>query len=96
MLLKMPMEIFTEVSVALIHISPGDLLSLARTSADLRAILMSKSSKRVWDAARRVQGTIPPCPSDLSEPQYADLLFGKGCSVSTRIQLSIQHISSSI
>ncbi|KLO05498.1 hypothetical protein SCHPADRAFT_862357 [Schizopora paradoxa] len=76
-LLEMPMEIFTEVAC---YMTPEDLLNLARTSAGLREILMSKSSKRVWQAARTVQGTIPPCPSDLSEPQYADLLFGKGCS----------------
>ncbi|KLO03919.1 hypothetical protein SCHPADRAFT_841224, partial [Schizopora paradoxa] len=67
-LLEMPMEIFTEVAC---YMTPEDLMNLARTSAGLREILMSKSSKRVWEAARTVQGTIPPCPSDLSEPQYA-------------------------
>ncbi len=60
--------------------SPEDLLNLARTSAGLRELLMSKASKPIWEAARTVQG-IPECPSDLSDPQYADLLFGKGCSV---------------
>lgn len=67
--------------------SPEDLLHLSRTSAGLRDMLMSKSSRRVWEAARTVQGTIPPCPSDLSEPQYADLLFGKGCSVSVHVRV---------
>lgn len=64
------------------YMSPEDLLHLSRTSLGLRELLMSKSSKRVWEAARTVQG-IPQCPSDLSEPQYADMLFGKGCSVSS-------------
>ncbi|KLO06478.1 hypothetical protein SCHPADRAFT_838028, partial [Schizopora paradoxa] len=75
-LLEMPMEIFTEIAC---YVSPEDLLNLSRTSAGL---LMSKSSERVWKAARKMQRTIPVRPSDLNEPQYAELLFGKGCSVS--------------
>ncbi len=43
---------------------------------------MAKSSKGMWEAARARQVTVTPAlPEDLSEPQYADLLFGKGCSV---------------
>ncbi len=48
---------------------------------------MSRSSKRVWEAARTFQN-IPACPSDLSEPQYADLLFGKGVQRASYIFVS--------
>ncbi|KLO18519.1 hypothetical protein SCHPADRAFT_120423 [Schizopora paradoxa] len=75
LLLQMPIEIFTEVAC---YMELSDLLSLARTSLGLRQILMSKSSRRIWEAVRLTHG-IPECPMDLSEPQYADLLFGKGC-----------------
>ncbi len=63
--------------------SPEDLLNLARTSPDFRELLMSKSSKRVWEAARTVQG-IPVCPSDLSEPQYRRLAVWKGVQCTPR------------
>lgn len=39
---------------------------------------MAKSSNGMWEAARARQVTVTPAlPEDLSEPQYADLLFGK-------------------
>ncbi|KLO18521.1 hypothetical protein SCHPADRAFT_120477 [Schizopora paradoxa] len=75
-LLEMPTEIITEIA-SFAH--PGDLLNLARTSVGLRELLMAKSSQCVWESARRIHG-LPDCPSDLSEPQLADLLFGRGCS----------------
>ncbi len=96
LLLQLPTEIFTEVSaltsydVPVVYklnmsqivsqMSPEDLLQLARSSRALRDFFMSKTSIRFWAAARAAQD-IPDCPGDLSEPQYADLLFGKGCSV---------------
>lgn len=64
------------------HLDPGDLLHLARTSRDLRDILMSKSSEGIWRAARRNVEGLPPLPSDLNEPQYAHLLFEPYCHVS--------------
>ena len=65
------------------HLSPDDLLRLARTTKRIRDILMSKYSKHIWVAARKTLG-VPDCPPDLSEPHYADLLFGlgQGCTVS--------------
>lgn len=43
---------------------------------------MSPSSITVWKAARSsVIPAMPECPDDLSEPEYADLAFGKGCQV---------------
>ncbi len=64
------------------HLSPGDLLQLARCSRPFREMLMSKTSKHIWKVAREAHG-VPNCPDDLSEPRFADLLFGKGCSVSS-------------
>ncbi|KAG8940628.1 hypothetical protein FRC03_005279 [Tulasnella sp. 419] len=48
----------------------------------LRSILMSKSAKHIWRGARENQlPTLPPCPDDLSEPQYIALLFTNICQV---------------
>jgi hypothetical protein len=45
-------------------------------------MLMSRSSISVWKSARaNFVPAMPECPDDLSEPQYAELAFGKGCHV---------------
>ncbi|KAF8557098.1 hypothetical protein OG21DRAFT_402323 [Imleria badia] len=54
-------------------------MSLACTCKSLRYVLMDKSALFVWRAARlRVKG-MPDCPADLSEQQYARLLFNNNC-----------------
>ncbi|KAF8177604.1 hypothetical protein BJ912DRAFT_1146553 [Pholiota molesta] len=74
---EMPLDILFEIFSRL---NPIDLVNLTRTSKDLRAIFTSRSSISVWKAARaNIIPTMPDCPDDLSEPQYADLAFGKGC-----------------
>ncbi|KAG8913141.1 hypothetical protein FRC02_005629 [Tulasnella sp. 418] len=41
---------------------------------------MSNKAEPIWRAARRAQHpTLPPCPKDLSEPQYAALVFEPIC-----------------
>lgn len=62
------------------YLEPQDLLNMARSARSLRNLLMSKDSKRIWRISREAS-EIPDCPEDLSEPQYADLLFGIGCYV---------------
>lgn len=74
-LMHMPVDIFCEIAS---HLSPVDLLNMSRASKQLRAFLTSKNSKSIWRAARNAI-KLPECPSDLSEMQYADLLFSKGC-----------------
>lgn len=60
---------------------PRDLLNLARTSKDFRALLMSRDSALFWKAAREQVPGLPECPAFLSEPQYANLLFSSFCNV---------------
>ncbi|KAF9781569.1 hypothetical protein BJ322DRAFT_1076985 [Thelephora terrestris] len=74
-LLKMPPDVFREI-VSDLH--PMDILHLARTSLNIRAILMSRDSAHIWATARSVVG-MPECPPDLSEPQYASLMFERTC-----------------
>ncbi|KAF8547195.1 hypothetical protein OG21DRAFT_1450535 [Imleria badia] len=61
------------------YVHPLDLLNLARTCKSLRELLMDKSSTFVWRAARRQVKGLPDCPVDLTEPEYANLLFYARC-----------------
>ena len=60
-----------------------DLLNLARTCKSLRDILMHRSSLFLWRAALRRVEDLPPCPADLTEPEYTNLVFYARCHVST-------------
>ena len=87
------------------HLTPQDLLHMARSCRMMRDLFMSKRSLPIWRTAREALG-MPECPPDLSEPQYADLVFFKGCYVCfilflipsscvlTRISISPLSISS--
>ncbi|OBZ71455.1 putative di- and tripeptidase DUG2 [Grifola frondosa] len=69
----MPLDIQYEVFG---YLHPLDLLHIARTAKGPRSIVMSRSAKTVWMAARRTHlNGLPECPSDLSEPQYAHLVL---------------------
>ena len=64
------------------HLVPADLLTLSRISKRVRQVLLSRSSRLVWAAARlnNVPKTPDP-PSFVSEPLFACLMFGTECMV---------------
>lgn len=64
------------------HLGPGDLLNMARTTKGLRGLLMDQSVQWLWDRSFSNIPELPPKPEDLTEPLYADLLFGRTCHVS--------------
>ncbi|KAK0433554.1 hypothetical protein EV421DRAFT_2040149 [Armillaria borealis] len=68
-----PLDIFS-------NLEPLDLLRLSRTTKDLRALLLRRSSSFVWKRARENVDKLPPLPEDLSEPKFAHLAFDKHCS----------------
>ncbi|KAF8164095.1 hypothetical protein BJ912DRAFT_273453 [Pholiota molesta] len=80
-IMEMPMDVLFEIFGQL---EPLDLLNIGRTTKALRAILMSRSSTSVWMSARSNVFGLPDCPDDLSEPQYAALMFVKGCTFCQR------------
>ena len=51
---------------------------------------MKRSSISIWKHARSQFDDLPDCPDDLSEPQYAELLFGKACTVSLIFKFSLR------
>ncbi|KAI0088544.1 hypothetical protein BDY19DRAFT_993936 [Irpex rosettiformis] len=77
-MLDMPLDVIMEICG---HLHPRDLLHLARSSKDLRDFFMSRNSALFWKAARLALTSpcLPPCPTDLSEPAYANLMFDSHC-----------------
>ncbi|KAI0781341.1 hypothetical protein BD413DRAFT_27747 [Trametes elegans] len=74
---KIPLEIFLEIAFYLL---PLDILFLSRVSKHLRATLLSRTSRRIWIAARQnVFPLLPECPEFISEPEYAHVLFEWVC-----------------
>ncbi|KAJ7283173.1 hypothetical protein C8J57DRAFT_1120601 [Mycena rebaudengoi] len=61
------------------HLNPLDLLHLSRTTKEIRAILMTRSAAFVWKESRRNIKALPDIPPELSEPQYANLVFDAQC-----------------
>ena len=51
---------------------------------------MKRSSISIWKHSRSQFEGLPDCPDDLSEPQYAEFLFGKTCTVSLVFHLSLR------
>ncbi|KAJ7707705.1 hypothetical protein B0H17DRAFT_1033682 [Mycena rosella] len=64
---EFPLDVLFEIFG---HLNPMDLLNLARTTKEIRGILMLISYS--------IPG-LPPLPFDLSEPQYANLAFAGHC-----------------
>jgi hypothetical protein len=62
------------------HLDPLDILHLSRISKHFRSTFGSKNSRHIWIAARR-NVAMPGCPLDLTEPQYASLMFEQTCQV---------------
>ncbi|KAF8959594.1 hypothetical protein BDZ97DRAFT_1837041 [Flammula alnicola] len=75
-LIEMPLDVLYEILGLL---NPIDLLHLSRTTKALRGVLMTRSAIFVWKLARSNVEGLPPCPDDLTEPQYANLLFADSC-----------------
>ncbi|KZT27389.1 hypothetical protein NEOLEDRAFT_137924 [Neolentinus lepideus HHB14362 ss-1] len=59
-----------------------DILQLSRTNKSLRSMLMRRGSAFIWRAAlaTAVAKGLPPCVSDLNEPQYIRLMFEWSCT----------------
>ncbi|KAJ3730441.1 hypothetical protein C8R42DRAFT_7245 [Lentinula raphanica] len=77
----LPLEIILEIYS---YLMPFDILRLSRTSKDIRAFLMTRSNASVWRTARYNVPELPPLPSDLTEPQYANLAFDSYCHICMR------------
>ncbi|KAF9032498.1 hypothetical protein BDZ89DRAFT_1158527 [Hymenopellis radicata] len=63
------------------YLLPLDLLNLSWVNQSLRGVLMTKSSRSVWKAARKNAQEMPEPFPGMSEPAWACLVFVKKCNV---------------
>lgn len=64
-----------------LHLHPMKLLLIARADKRMRNILMSRSSKYIWERALLNVPGLPPAPDVMSIPAYVNLLFDLHCHV---------------
>ncbi|KAJ6525744.1 hypothetical protein B0H19DRAFT_1276093 [Mycena capillaripes] len=76
MLPEMPLDVLFEIFSRL---DPSDVLRLARTTKDLRNVLMSRSAISIWRSAFLNDPDLPGLPEGMNEPQYANLAFSPHC-----------------
>ncbi|KAL6303851.1 hypothetical protein BKA93DRAFT_734245, partial [Sparassis latifolia] len=62
------------------YLMPLDILHISRTCRSLRRALMNHSAQLVWRRAQLNVPGLPYCPSFLSEPAYASLVFEETCA----------------
>ncbi|OSX57169.1 hypothetical protein POSPLADRAFT_1050225 [Postia placenta MAD-698-R-SB12] len=73
-LLTLSLDLILEITSYLL---PSDLITLVDTNRSFRSFLMSPDQRGVWKMAlQRVPDGTPPCPPDVSEPQWARLILG--------------------
>ncbi|CAE6440095.1 unnamed protein product [Rhizoctonia solani] len=77
-LLKLPVELFTEI---MHYLKPVDVLKVSRTCKSFRGILMRRSSESIWKrAAENLSFRLPPPPPWLDMPQFVSVVFTPDCS----------------
>ncbi|KAF8319039.1 hypothetical protein DL93DRAFT_268964 [Clavulina sp. PMI_390] len=72
----MPNEVISEICS---YLQALDLLHLVQSSKIFAIFLLAEASAPVWRYARLSVEGLPDCPSDITEQQYACLLFGHYC-----------------
>ncbi|CAE6455649.1 hypothetical protein BN14_03698 [Rhizoctonia solani AG-1 IB] len=77
LLVNLPVEVLIEIAR---YVHPLDLIMLSRVNKFLRELFMDKRSALIWSSARENLPGLPGCPDEVSEPQYAAMLFTKRCS----------------
>ncbi|KDQ49480.1 hypothetical protein JAAARDRAFT_200826 [Jaapia argillacea MUCL 33604] len=75
MLPQIPLDILFEIFG---HLTPKDLLNLSCTDKLLRKTLMSRKSLSIWKNVR-LAAEVPDGPDGMSEPAWAELIFGTTC-----------------
>ncbi|KAF9451921.1 hypothetical protein P691DRAFT_806305 [Macrolepiota fuliginosa MF-IS2] len=73
---SMPLDLLYEVCT---YLHPQDALNLARSTRRLRQLLMTRDARFVWKSVLSNVEGLPSCPSDLTEPQFANLAFDGHC-----------------
>ncbi|KAF8079347.1 hypothetical protein FPV67DRAFT_1572599 [Lyophyllum atratum] len=78
---KLDLSIFLDFPLDLIfeifgHLHPIDIYHIAQTNKTLRKMVLAPNSASLWKTCFICHPSIPECPTDMSEPRWATLLFG--------------------
>ncbi|KAF8313240.1 hypothetical protein DL93DRAFT_1183562 [Clavulina sp. PMI_390] len=74
----MPNEVIGEICS---YVRPADLLHLVQSSKIFAIFLLAQASAPIWRYARLNVEELPECPLNITEQQYACLIFGHYCQV---------------
>ncbi|CEL54056.1 hypothetical protein RSOLAG1IB_06765 [Rhizoctonia solani AG-1 IB] len=79
-ILLLPLELLIEI---IAHLALPDILTLCRTNKLLRRMLMTRTvaTLDLWRMAIQNIPGLPQCPKELTEPQYAALIYSQHCMV---------------
>ncbi|KZV66912.1 hypothetical protein PENSPDRAFT_612100 [Peniophora sp. CONT] len=69
----MPLDVLHEIFS---HLPPADLVALTRVAKGFRHILLTREARHLWRGSFDFIPDAPVCPDDISEPVWANLLFG--------------------
>ncbi|VDC07687.1 unnamed protein product [Peniophora sp. CBMAI 1063] len=69
----MPLDVLHEIFG---HLPPADLVSLTRVAKGFRHVLLTRQARCLWRGSFDFVPDAPACPDDISEPVWANLLFG--------------------
>jgi len=83
--IDMPLDVFLEIASS---IEPLDLIHLSRLNKEFHATFMSQSARFVWTRVLESVPGLPGCPPDMTEPQYASLIFEQQCSACNSVRAS--------
>ncbi|GAA6019175.1 hypothetical protein JCM11491_001403 [Sporobolomyces phaffii] len=75
--MTLPVDLIWEICT---HLGVGDLLALSNTSKSFRAVVTGEGSRALFQSARRRAG-LPELESEMTDLQYAELIYGKGCHI---------------
>ncbi|BGP44490.1 hypothetical protein JCM10450v2_000304 [Rhodotorula kratochvilovae] len=77
---SLPFDLVYEICA---NLDPQDLFALSTTSKVFRSVVTGNLAAGLWKGAREHVG-LPELEVPMTDLQYAQLLFGKGCSFCTR------------
>ena len=75
------MQLLTISAQILSDLEPPELLQFSRLCKHFHVVLHSSTNLWVWRISLNKIYSIPPCPTDMTEVQFAALLFSEECYV---------------
>uniref|UniRef100_A0A0K3CBK7 FGENESH: predicted gene_3.232 protein n=1 Tax=Rhodotorula toruloides TaxID=5286 RepID=A0A0K3CBK7_RHOTO len=73
---SLPLELLVEIFS---HLDPNDLLALSMVNKQYRSLLTSPGSVKIWETSRRTIDLPDLGMDEITEWQYAQLVFGREC-----------------